>query len=225
MVLPPPSDKQKLRSPNTAVEPVPSTEAYHSRSIEWTVTVPNKQRAVGLSTHPGSACLPRSAIPSLAWNIPLPAQSLDYSLLNLATPLTVLHVGISTLSYFSPDVGRIGETLSGMPIGAAQQRLLSFIPSRYGRVPSITHAADCLIARLGQVVREGGSLSPTRDVAALKSYARALRAIQEAIDDENLRTVPETLCAVELLGLFEVRAASYYIPFLQRHALHDQNGY
>ena len=190
-VLPLYSDKQKLRGPNTA---------------------PNKQRAVGLSTHPSFACLPRPAIPSLAWNIPLPTKSLDYSLLNLATPLTVLHIGISTLSCFGQDVGCIGETLSRMPIGPAQQRLLSFVPSRYGRVPSITHAADCLIARLGQVVKEGGNLSPTSDVAALKSYACALRAIQEAIDDENLRTVPETLCAVELLGLFEVRASSFLHP-------------
>lgn len=131
-------------------------------------------------------------------------MSRNYYLLNLASPLTVLRLGVSTLSYFKPDYSCIGETLSKMPPHMKSRRLLSFIPSRYGHVPSITHATDCLIARLGHITQSGGKLSARRDLATLKAYAKALKSLQEAIDDERLRITPETLCAAEILGLFEV---------------------
>lgn len=107
-------------------------------------------------------------------------MSRNYYLLNLASPLTVLRLGVSTLSYFNPDYSCIGETLSKMP--PLCRRLLSFIPSRYGHVPSITHATDCLIARLG-ITQSGAKLSARRDLATLKAYAKALKSLQEAIDD------------------------------------------
>ncbi|KAH8817370.1 hypothetical protein F5884DRAFT_779171 [Xylogone sp. PMI_703] len=128
----------------------------------------------------------------------------DYSLLSLATPLTVLHLGISSLSYFRPDLDCIGRTLSKMSAYPESQRLLSYIPSRYGHVPSITYATDCLLARLGEIARTQGILSSEGSVTALKLHTKALRSIQEAIDDESLRLMPETLCAVELLAIYEL---------------------
>ena len=77
----------------------------------------------------------------------------NYSLLNLASALTVPHLGVSRLSYFKSDISGIGVILSKMPAYLETSRLLSFIPSRYGYVSSITHATDCLIARLGQIVQ------------------------------------------------------------------------
>lgn len=130
--------------------------------------------------------------------------SRNYYLLNLASRLTVLRLGVSTLSYLRLDNGCIGEILSRMPPYIKTRRVLSFIPSRYGHVSSITHATDCLIAGFSYIVQSGGKLSPTLDLATLRAYARALRSLQEAIDDEELRMTPETLCAAELLGLFEV---------------------
>jgi hypothetical protein len=132
------------------------------------------------------------------------AMSQNYSLLHLAGPMTVLHLGISTISYFRPDCACIGKTLSTMPRYLESRRLLSFIPSRYGVVSSITHATDCIIARLGHIVHSGGRWNPEGDMVALKHYAKALKSLQNAIDDESLRMMPETLCAVELLGIFEV---------------------
>lgn len=131
-------------------------------------------------------------------------MSQNYSLLHLASPMTVLHLGISTLSYFRPDCTCVGETLSKMPRHLKNRRLLSFIPSRYGLVSSLTHATDSIIARLDHIVRSKGIRSSEWDTVALKHYAKALKSLQEAIDDENLRMAPETLCAVELLGIFEV---------------------
>lgn len=134
----------------------------------------------------------------------LASISKTYTILNLASPLTVLHLGISTLSYFASTSGGLGMTLSNMPESLGAQRLLSFIPSRYGRVPSITYATDCLVARLKRLLETGSASSAAGDMAALKPYTKALRSLQEAIDDEDMRMTPETLCAAELLGLFEV---------------------
>jgi hypothetical protein len=128
----------------------------------------------------------------------------NFSILYLAAPLTVLHLGMNTLSYFKSDLGRIGRTLTKIPVNLESRRLLAFIPSRYGRVSAITHATDCLVARLGQIVHTGGRSHAEGNLCALKSYSRALKSLQDAIDDEDLRTTPETLCAAELLGFYEV---------------------
>lgn len=125
-------------------------------------------------------------------------------MLNLINPLTVHHLGISTLSCFRPEMDCIGKTLGNMPSSAHERRLLSFIPSLYGHVPSVTYATDCIIARLQQLIRVKDGWSTSRDVASLKPYTKALTALQVAIDDQSLRTLPETLCAVQLLGIFEV---------------------
>jgi len=39
----------------------------------------------------------------------------------------------------------------------------------------------------------------------LAQYSKALRALQVALNDEAQRYTPETLCATQLLGMFEVR--------------------
>ena len=127
-----------------------------------------------------------------------------YPLLNLIAPLTVLHLGVTTLWHFRPDLWCISQTLATMPTRPDFRPLLYYIPSRYGKVASITHATDSLVALLEQIVRTRGRWSPQWDAFSLKLYTKALRSLQEAIDDENQRLMPETLCAVELLAIFEV---------------------
>ncbi len=137
----------------------------------------------------------------------------NYPLLNLIAPLTVLHLGVTTLWHFRPDLWCISQTLAKMPRRPEFRPLLYYIPSRYGKVASITHATDSLLARLEQIVRTRGRWSPEWDALSLKSYTKALRSLQEAIDDESQRLMPETLCAVELLALFEVcYAYSFKMP-------------
>jgi hypothetical protein len=43
------------------------------------------------------------------------------------------------------------------------------------------------------------------EATVLLHYTKALRALQAALDDETQRMTPETLCATELLGVYEVR--------------------
>ncbi|PTB41012.1 hypothetical protein M441DRAFT_458594, partial [Trichoderma asperellum CBS 433.97] len=73
--------------------------------------------------------------------------------------------------------------------------LLSFIPSRYRYFP-FNYAIDCLAA--------DDEFSAERHLEALHLYGKALRALQELIDDEETRMTLEALCGVELLGLFEI---------------------
>ncbi|KAH8890600.1 hypothetical protein GQ53DRAFT_650265 [Thozetella sp. PMI_491] len=149
---------------------------------------------------------------------PVYPKTPDYSLLDLATPLTVLHLGISTLSYFGSETCCIAKTLSTMPTSVESRRLVAFIPSRYGRVPSVTYATDCLVLRLGQIARAGRLALKENDIATVKPYIKALRALQESIDDEDMRISPETLCASELLGLFELLNGPSDVEKWMRHA-------
>lgn len=96
--------------------------------------------------------------------------------------------------------GALHESLPSADI----RKLLSFIPSRYGQVPSLTHATDCLSTRLQQLIQTNSQCTPIGDVIILNHHASALKALQSAIDDPEARMLPETLCAAELLYFFEV---------------------
>lgn len=114
----------------------------------------------------------------------------DHSLLLSLAPLTGLRLGVAICTndvLWSP---RIGST-----------KVFSFIPSRYGHVPALTCATDCVVAKRRTMLTgriEGEAL-------VLERYSKALRALQAALDDESQRCSPETLCAAQLLGVFEVR--------------------
>ncbi|KAL7782546.1 hypothetical protein V8C43DRAFT_295566, partial [Trichoderma afarasin] len=127
----------------------------------------------------------------------------NYSLLHLTDPLTLHHLGVTTFSLFRPEMACFGHTLTSMP-EYGKRRLLFFIPSLYGHFPALTYATDCVVVRLEQLIRSRGILSSERDVLSLGYYTKAIEALQGIIDDEDLRALPETLCAVLLLEFFEL---------------------
>ncbi|PON21905.1 hypothetical protein TGAM01_v209161, partial [Trichoderma gamsii] len=121
--------------------------------------------------------------------------------LSLVESLIGLHFEIPHLR---SECGSYREA-SHAPLSPADSRkLLSFIPSRYGRVPSLTHAADCLSARLQQIIQADSQRTSIGEVVILDHHAMALKALQVAIDDPDARMLPETLCAAELLYFFEL---------------------
>lgn len=168
-----------------------------------------------------ACCFWRTSLSPPPTNSFLLAMLSKPALLRLASPMNVLHLGISKLLYFQSDCVCFGQTISKMPVYLESRRLLSFISSRYGSVASITHATNCLVARLGYIVQKRGQWTPDTDVTALKYYSMAVRSLQEAIDDERLRMKPETLCSVQLLGIFEVGYSFIYHPIglPSRHGL------
>ncbi|KAF9772672.1 hypothetical protein IL306_009608 [Fusarium sp. DS 682] len=132
-----------------------------------------------------------------------------FSLMNLISPIAGLHLGIATLSRFATDENLAGDVFRApLPFSKLDSRqLLSFIPARYGTECLVTHAVDCLISRIEQIMLHN-VLTARQEMVMLRHYTSALRATQEAIDHEAQRMAPETLCATQFLGIFEVRPCS-----------------
>lgn len=135
-----------------------------------------------------------------------PEMNKYFAMMSLVSPIAGLHLGIATLSRFATDESLAGDVFRApLPFSKLDSRqLLSFIPSRYSTICSVTHAVDCLIARIEQIMLHT-ILSGRQELIVLQHYTNALRATQEAIDNEAKRMAPETLCATEFLGIFEVR--------------------
>ncbi|KAL7933150.1 hypothetical protein V8C35DRAFT_305066 [Trichoderma chlorosporum] len=127
------------------------------------------------------------------------------SRMDLIAPIAGLPLGIATLSRFAISDNLVGDGFRApLPFSKLDSRQLHvFIPARYKVVCSITHAANCLVARIEQMMALN-ACTGKEELTILQHYTDALRSLQEALDDDAQRMAPETLCAAELLGLFEL---------------------
>ena len=118
-------------------------------------------------------------------------------------PMAGLRLGITPVSHQFWLATANASSIEEPQVGS--RTFISYVPSRYGQVPCLTLAVDCVVAKMRHLL-SGSSPgnSPTLYVA-LGSYNKALRAVQAALNDTVSRMSPETLCAIELLGIFEVR--------------------
>jgi hypothetical protein len=124
----------------------------------------------------------------------------DFELLVELMPLTGLRLGIATLAHLIPEASRSTNTLSLQP-HTGNRKLLTFIPSRYDQVALLRHATDAVLAKLRQIVLPDSSEDAGAKV--LVHYNKALRSLQAALNNEKERMMAETLCATELLTVFE----------------------
>ncbi|UKZ61869.1 uncharacterized protein TrAtP1_003131 [Trichoderma atroviride] len=147
--------------------------------------------------------------------------STRFPILELIAPLTGLHLGMAYLSCFTMEPGRTGDGLFSLPLSQMQsRRLLDYLPSLYGKATALTYTVDCLVARLSQITRGLATNTPTQEIdgEVLHHYAKALKEIQRAIDDEELRMAQETLYAAELLGIFELLSPNPEMASWKCHA-------
>jgi hypothetical protein len=110
--------------------------------------------------------------------------------------LTSFHVGQGTMSAMARD-----SSLLGTLLGKQMSSYLNFVPSRYGHKPYLTAVVDCLI------VKAHGTLHPHNtgvSTTMIRMYGIALRAVQEAISDEEASRDADLLCAVQMLSFYEV---------------------
>ncbi|PKK41206.1 hypothetical protein CI102_14650 [Trichoderma harzianum] len=143
---------------------------------------------------------PTSAIASTRREYPagLPA-SLPISIPEATLPITLqLYICFKAQSSPNPRL----ELHESQP--PQRKTLLSVIPSRYGHVLPLTCAVDCLAARVRQITLKDDGFSDDPDLEVYRLYDKALKALQEALNDVEEWKTPETLCAAELLGFFEV---------------------
>ncbi|KAL6829063.1 hypothetical protein J3E69DRAFT_364691 [Trichoderma sp. SZMC 28015] len=122
----------------------------------------------------------------------------NFAILHLVESLAGLHLGVKTQPSPNP---RLELHKSRLP---QSKTLLSFIPSRYGHVTPLTCAVDCLAARVRQITLKDDGFSDDPDLEVYRLYDKALKALQEALNDIEEWKTPETLCAAELLGFFEL---------------------
>lgn len=122
-----------------------------------------------------------------------------FSILNLA-PFTGLRLGATTLSFFTKDPSNIIQALSSSVPGS--QRLLSFIFPRYGQALTLSLAVDCIVAKLQQMIMNFEN-TPAQTIV-LRQHTKVLERIQHDLNDRSQWMSSETLCAIQLLGLFDV---------------------
>ncbi|KAK0707324.1 hypothetical protein B0H67DRAFT_587282 [Lasiosphaeris hirsuta] len=136
----------------------------------------------------------------------------DLSILLCLAPLTGLRLGLARLARSPSGSIRIADFSPAPRLGSS--KLFSFIPSRYGQVSALTHATDCVVAKFRSLM---GLESPGGESGVLVHYSKALRALQAALDDEEQRFTPETLCATQLLGVFELLSVNGMPHSWMRH--------
>ncbi|KIH93170.1 hypothetical protein SPBR_02488 [Sporothrix brasiliensis 5110] len=157
-------------------------------------------------------------------SFPDSAATEKFTLLLNLVPLTGLRLGIGKLSSFQLDLARAGPTRRAQsspalpPLDLGNPKLAHYITSRHGHVPALRFATDAVLAQLRLVaLRAHGTPSTAlaRD-ATLVLYQKALRAVQLALADERQRLTEETLCATQLLAVFELLDEN--VPSWMHHA-------
>jgi hypothetical protein len=110
--------------------------------------------------------------------------------------LTTFHVGRSTMLAMAQNSNLLGTLL-----GKQLSSYLSFVPSRYGHKPYLTAVVDCVTAKARSTLYPSDTDFST---TVMKLYAKALRAIQNAVNDEKASRDADLLCAVQMLCFYEV---------------------
>lgn len=126
----------------------------------------------------------------------------NFDLLFKVMPLMGLRLGVASLPDFIHD-HPCTTALSWMSRFGGR-KFLSFIPSRYDQVPSLRYATDCIIAKFEQIMLPVERRTVQGNINVLLQYQRALRELQRELNSELSWISAETLCATQLLGVFEV---------------------
>jgi hypothetical protein len=119
----------------------------------------------------------------------------EFDILNLST-LATAHINRAGRAALSQNPYHLIHQLRS----SKQQSYLSFLPSRYGQIPCLSDATDCVIARARQIINPNRNWEAT----VISFYVKALDSLQRALDCPKLRYKPEVLCATEILALYEV---------------------
>jgi hypothetical protein len=85
---------------------------------------------------------------------------------------------------------------------------LTYVPERYGATPYLTAVVDCVTAKAHSVLYPPNAVFSKQ---VMRMYQKALRAIQQAIADEEACRDNDLLCAVQLLSIHEVRANTTFV--------------
>ena len=163
------------------------TDILHAgKSLERNNTVANLEH--------GMTCINRipPKMPCTGYEM-LRMQS-NFDILDLSA-LTTFHVGRVTAEILNKSPLLLVEVLH-----CRQWSYFSYIPSRYGHFACLDDAVQCVAKRVRCWIE--GDLCA--DPSVLSLYTKALNSLQSALNDPVLYAKAETLCATELLSIYEV---------------------
>jgi hypothetical protein len=126
-----------------------------------------------------------------------------WDILNLSA-LTTFHVDRTTGPGFLAHPSQVADLLH-----CRQVSYLTFLPSHYGNSSCLQDAANCVAARVREVMlpsTAGTTKQQSRTRSSL--YVKALVSLQRALNSPIQRLEPDVLCATELLALYEVRCSA-----------------
>ncbi|KAH8693575.1 hypothetical protein BGW36DRAFT_207431 [Talaromyces proteolyticus] len=122
------------------------------------------------------------------------AESADLLLL---APLTTIHVGRAAIEYLSVNILQFV-----LPSYEKHASYVSHVPCRWGQEVALDHAVGCVVAAFHALHIRDNTQSLSKH-KPLSLYTRALQFLQQALKDPKRSLSAETLCATELLCLFE----------------------
>jgi hypothetical protein len=149
--------------------------------------------AISASPAAASALIPRS--PSVLPRFAATAESRDLVLL---APLTAVHLSRTAIKYVSANISQF--------ILSPDEERSSYVfhvPYRSGHDDALDRAVECVIAAFHGLYLSDASRYLSV-LVPLSLYTRALISLQHALDDPKRSHSAETLCATQLLCIFEV---------------------
>ena len=114
--------------------------------------------------------------------------------------LTNFNIGRSTIAAMAQN-----PVLLATLLGHQTESYLCHLPGRYGHKPYLTAAIECVTVKAQSMLHPSDT---TFSATALRKYAKALRAVQKAVQDDEASLDADLLCAVQMLSLHEVRCLS-----------------
>jgi hypothetical protein len=126
--------------------------------------------------------------------------------------LATFHVGRATRTFLSSDLSQLVNLRQYKPWS-----FFSFLPSSYEHSTCVKYAADCVAARVRQILSPG----EIRDPTVLALYVKALKNLQQALNCSKQSHNPEVLFAIEIMAIYEVRKTS--TPYPKAWAMHVRN--
>lgn len=117
--------------------------------------------------------------------------------------LATFHVGRATRNFLSSDPSQLVNFRQYKPWS-----FFSFLPSCYEHSPCVKYAADCVAARVGQILSPG----EIRHSTVIGLYVKALKNLQQALNCPKRSLKPEVLFATEIMAIYEVRKTSTTYP-------------
>lgn len=170
----------------------PSTSPQYTSPSSASLSRPSSQNQTTLLT---AAQWPLYARPASA-----PAPQLYGSA--AVKELVVLAPRISSLLKLGLPENPASAVRGLLPVRCSQLAIyLDFLPSRSGYSMALDSAILCLVAGLHDVAKPAAQRASAKTLA---SYSRALHYLQRSLGHSTQRYSSETLCATQLLGIFEV---------------------